>query len=129
MAEGCISDSRWTTPPETPCAPLQDAWLPASLRQAFARQLARAVHAPAGTRDVDLLVRTGGEQRLSDFMLWECAYAELVFTDVSWPDFGPADLVAAVETFHTRERRFGGLAYGPAHREPRTSRQPRKTVP
>lgn len=59
--------------------------------------------------DVDLLVRTGGEQRLSDFLLWECAYAELYFTDQMWPDFGHADLAAAVRWFHARERRFGGL--------------------
>ena len=59
--------------------------------------------------DVDLLIRTGGEQRLSDFLLWECAYAELYFTDTMWPDFGAADLAAAVAEFHSRERRFGGL--------------------
>jgi undecaprenyl diphosphate synthase len=59
--------------------------------------------------DVDLLIRTGGEQRLSDFLLWEAAYAELVFTDTMWPDFGAADLAAAIAAFHGRERRFGGL--------------------
>jgi undecaprenyl diphosphate synthase len=59
--------------------------------------------------DVDLLIRTGGEQRLSDFMLWECAYAELLFTPVMWPDFGAANLAAAVAEFHSRERRFGAL--------------------
>ncbi len=58
-------------------------------------------------RDVDLLIRTGGEKRLSDFLLWESAYAELVFTDVMWPDFGGADLDAAVAEFRRRERRFG----------------------
>ena len=57
--------------------------------------------------DVDLLVRTGGEQRLSDFMLWECAYAEMYFTPVLWPDFGAEGLAAAVEEFHSRDRRFG----------------------
>ena len=59
--------------------------------------------------DVDLLIRTGGEQRLSDFLLWECAYAELWFTERMWPDFGAAQLAAAVHEFHSRDRRFGGL--------------------
>lgn len=60
--------------------------------------------------DVDLLIRTGGEQRLSDFLLWECAYAELYFTPIMWPDFGATDLAAALAWFHTRDRRFGGLS-------------------
>jgi undecaprenyl diphosphate synthase len=59
--------------------------------------------------DVDLLIRTGGEQRLSDFLLWECAYAELYFTDTMWPDFGAAELTAAVREFRARQRRFGGV--------------------
>lgn len=62
-----------------------------------------------GGTDVDLLIRTGGEQRLSDFLLWECAYAELVFTPVMWPDFQAADLASAVAEFRSRERRFGSL--------------------
>jgi undecaprenyl diphosphate synthase len=57
--------------------------------------------------DVDLLVRTGGEKRLSDFLLWECAYAEFHFTPVSWPDFSEADLELAVNDFRSRDRRFG----------------------
>jgi undecaprenyl diphosphate synthase len=57
--------------------------------------------------DVDLLVRTSGEQRLSNFLLWEAAYAELVFTEVLWPDFDRTDLFAAVEEFQRRQRRFG----------------------
>jgi undecaprenyl diphosphate synthase len=57
--------------------------------------------------ELDLLIRTGGEQRLSDFMLWECAYAELLFTERMWPDFDAEDLEAAVREFHSRERRFG----------------------
>ena len=64
---------------------------------------------PSATPDVDLLIRTGGEQRLSDFLLWECAYAELWFTDVMWPDFGGAGLSRAIDEFRTRDRRFGGL--------------------
>lgn len=59
--------------------------------------------------DVDLLIRTSGEQRLSDFLLWECAYAELVFTPRLWPDFTAIDLSQAVAEFHSRDRRFGGL--------------------
>jgi undecaprenyl diphosphate synthase len=59
--------------------------------------------------DVDLLIRTSGEQRLSDFLLWECAYAELWFTPVAWPDFTPAHLETALADFRTRERRFGAL--------------------
>ena len=62
---------------------------------------------------VDLLIRTGGEQRLSDFLLWECAYAELLFVRKLWPDFGPADLRQAVAEFHRRDRRFGGLSAPP----------------
>jgi undecaprenyl diphosphate synthase len=68
-----------------------------------------AIKAGAILPDVDLLIRTGGEQRLSDFLLWECAYAELYFTDTMWPDFGAADLTTAVADFHARERRFGAL--------------------
>ena len=60
--------------------------------------------------ELDLLIRTGGEQRLSDFMLWECAYAELVFTERLWPDFDAEDLEAAVREFHSRDRRFGRIA-------------------
>ncbi len=78
-------------------------------REAFERSLCEAIHAPSGTRDVDLLIRTGGEQRLSDFLLWESAYAELYFTDVPWPDFGEADLAAAVAAFAARDRRYGGI--------------------
>jgi len=58
---------------------------------------------------VDLLIRTGGERRLSDFLLWESAYAELVFSRVLWPDFGAAELAAAVHDFRIRDRRFGGV--------------------
>ena len=60
--------------------------------------------------EVDLLIRTGGEMRLSDFLLWECAYAELLFTERMWPDFAAGDLDAALGEFKRRERRFGGVA-------------------
>jgi undecaprenyl diphosphate synthase len=59
--------------------------------------------------DVDLLIRSGGEHRLSDFLLWESAYAELYFTARMWPEFDRPDLEAAIHEFHRRERRFGGL--------------------
>jgi undecaprenyl diphosphate synthase len=75
----------------------------------FARLLAAGGRGRAGDGDVDLLVRTGGEQRLSDFMLWECAYAELLFTSTLWPDFTARDLEEAVREYQARERRYGGL--------------------
>ncbi len=61
-----------------------------------------------GMPDPDLLIRTSGERRLSNFLLWQCAYAELVFTPTLWPDFGKADLEAAIDDYHRRERRYGG---------------------
>ena len=61
-----------------------------------------------GMPDPDLLIRTSGERRLSNFLLWQCAYAELVFTPTLWPDFGKADLEAAIEDYQRRERRYGG---------------------
>src|SRR5688500_18798871 len=76
-------------------------------RERFARLLADVGHDPAPVRDVDLLIRTGGEQRLSDFLLWECAYAELVFSPTMWPDFTETDLLNSIEEFQARERRFG----------------------
>jgi len=78
-------------------------------REAFERSMCEAIHAPSGTRDVDLLIRTGGERRLSDFLLWESAYAELYFTDVLWPDFSEVDLASAVQAFAGRDRRYGGI--------------------
>ncbi len=75
-------------------------------RETFARLLADP-HDGLPVPDVDLLIRTGGEKRLSDFLLWECAYAELVFTDRMWPDFSAVDLAEAVREFSRRERRFG----------------------
>ena len=64
--------------------------------------------------DPDILIRTSGEYRLSNFLIWQAAYAELVFMDVLWPDFGKDQLLEAIDIYHTRERRFGGLASGAA---------------
>ena len=89
-------------PPGQPCS-----------RDDFARLIAYSdAHANKSAptdSEVDLLVRTGGEKRLSDFMLWESAYAELLFSDQMWPDFTPNDLRAAVDEFQHRDRRFGAL--------------------
>jgi undecaprenyl diphosphate synthase len=78
-------------------------------RESFSALMNEVIHA-GPVREVDLLIRTGGEQRLSDFLLWECAYAELYFTDRMWPEFTPADLAEAVNEFHARDRRFGGVS-------------------
>lgn len=75
----------------------------------FGELLAAACGRASGA-DVDLLIRTGGEQRVSDFLLWEAAYAELFFTPRMWPEFGVADLQMAISDFHGRDRRFGGLS-------------------
>lgn len=85
-------------------------WMLSSLEvteREFARRIGQVTHAGGAVPDVDLLIRTGGERRLSDFMLWECAWAELLFTPRMWPDFDAADLAAAVEDYLGRERRFG----------------------
>ncbi|MCF8053944.1 MAG: isoprenyl transferase [Deltaproteobacteria bacterium] len=63
----------------------------------------------AGIPDPDLLIRTGREKRLSNFLLWQCAYAEFYFTDTLWPDFGEADILAAIAEYSSRKRRFGGI--------------------
>jgi undecaprenyl diphosphate synthase len=78
-------------------------------RDGFAELIARAMHARSAAPDVDLLIRTGGERRLSDFLLWECAYAELVFTDRAWPEFCSADLEDAITEYQRRDRRFGAV--------------------
>ncbi|HEU4752387.1 MAG TPA: di-trans,poly-cis-decaprenylcistransferase [Armatimonadota bacterium] len=78
-------------------------------REGFAALMRRVIHSlPAS--EVDLLVRTGGEQRLSDFLLWESAYAELLFEPTMWPDYTPERLRAAVAEFEGRDRRYGGLS-------------------
>jgi len=78
-------------------------------RARFAELLAAVDHACAPVRDVDLLIRTGGEQRLSDFLLWECAYAEFAFTRRMWPDFTVDEFRDILADFERRERRFGGV--------------------
>ena len=65
----------------------------------------------AGLPELDLLIRTGGERRLSNFLLWQVAYAELYFTDVLWPDFNVAEFEGALKWFQERERRFGGIQW------------------
>ncbi len=77
------------------------------LRRIDARSLEARLDDPA-MPDVDLLVRTSGEQRISNFLLWQAAYAELVFTDVLWPDFDEAELERCVGLYSARDRRFGG---------------------
>jgi undecaprenyl diphosphate synthase len=78
-------------------------------RDTFSLLMQAAMHSAVPAPDVDLLIRTGGESRLSDFMLWECAYAELLFTPKMWPEFAAEDLRAALGEFHSRQRRFGAL--------------------
>ena len=92
----------------------RDAILNAAAKAAGIGDLTRElfselVSGEPGLRDVDLVIRTSGEKRLSDFLLWESAYAELHFTERMWPDFAAEDLKEALASFHRRERRFGGL--------------------
>jgi undecaprenyl diphosphate synthase len=92
----------------------RDAILNAAARVAGSSKLTRETFSELVTgepnlRDVDLIIRTSGEKRLSDFLLWEGAYAELHFTDRMWPEFEVDDLAEALASFHGRERRFGGL--------------------
>ena len=81
-----------------------------------------AINSHVRESSVDLLIRTGGERRLSDFLLWECAYAELVFVDAYWPDFDEPAFHAALAEFERRERRFGGLAADTRRRATRRGR-------
>jgi undecaprenyl diphosphate synthase len=78
--------------------------------EGFRRLLHEVDHCAHGAGEVDLLIRTGGEQRLSDFLLWECAYAELHFADCLWPDFDEGRLEQALRDFAGRQRRFGALS-------------------
>ncbi len=82
---------------------------PSATREEFSRAVTDGGRGGPTVPPVDLLVRTGGEQRLSDFLLWETAYAELYFTRTMWPDFDEQELRAALHEFRGRERRFGGL--------------------
>jgi len=92
-------------------------------RDRFGELVAEVDHGRPDVPPVDLLIRTGGEKRLSDFLLWESAYAELFFTDVMWPDFSKALLESTVADFLARERRFGAVAGAPpARRHLRLSR-------
>ena len=63
----------------------------------------------AGIPDPELIIRTGGEQRISNFLLWQCAYSEFYYTDTFWPDFGPEELDRAIAAYNARDRRFGGI--------------------
>jgi undecaprenyl diphosphate synthase len=91
---------------------------------AFSRLIAQA-NGDVGVCEVDLLIRSGGEKRLSDFLLWESAYAELWFSDKMWPEFAPDDLREAVESFGRRERRFGGVGKG-THADPVVASKPHR---
>ena len=78
--------------------------------QGLSGLIGEAMNGKGRALDVDLLIRTGGERRLSDFLLWESAYAELYFTAAMWPEFGVGDLATAITDYHARERRFGRVA-------------------
>lgn len=82
--------------------------LEAGVRHVSEADLASALDT-RGVSDPDLIIRTGGDLRISNFLLWQSAYAELYFTNVLWPDFGEAELDAAIEDFYKRKRRFGGV--------------------
>jgi undecaprenyl diphosphate synthase len=93
-------------------------------RCAFERSLHEAVHSPLEVPELDLVIRTGGEKRLSDFLLWESAYAELYFTDRLWPDFSVEDLELAVADYARRQRRFGTVVATGARQPEPGARQP-----
>ncbi len=102
-ARAAILAAAGTLGPDEPCD-----------ESGFLRRVNRACHSDPETPPVDLVIRTSGEQRLSDFLLFEAAYAELLFTETLWPDFDGGDLRRAVEAFRRRKRRYGGLAPDPA---------------
>jgi undecaprenyl diphosphate synthase len=102
------------------CAIVRAANSSVAADQADVHAFRRRLGAACGTDnapDVDLLIRTGGERRLSDFLLFESAYAELCFLPRMWPDFRASDLASAVADFHTRQRRFGALSADPPRRQ------------
>jgi undecaprenyl diphosphate synthase len=89
-------------------------WMLSSLevsQREFERRLGEVTNSGGPVPAVDLLIRTGGERRLSDFLLWECAYAELFFSPRMWPDFQPNDLAEALDDFMARDRRFGRVPH------------------
>jgi undecaprenyl diphosphate synthase len=107
----------------------RDAILNAALKAAGIRDLTREVFGQlitgeAACRDVDLIIRTSGEKRLSDFLLWESAYAEFYFTETMWPDFAGEHLAQALDAFHRRERRFGGLQAQKAEQDAESIAEP-----
>lgn len=120
-ARGAILAAAGTLRPDEPCD-----------ETGFLRRVNRACNSDPETPPVDLVIRTSGEQRLSDFLLFESAYAELLFVETLWPDFDGEHLRGAVEAFRRRERRYGGLAateagaspgVSPLHRQPRDNEQ------
>jgi undecaprenyl diphosphate synthase len=92
--------------------------------RSFRQRLSMAVHADSTIEDVDLLIRTGREKRLSDFLLFEAAYAELHFSDRLWPDYDASDLASALSDYRTRERRFGAIADAPPGHQRRNQPEP-----
>jgi undecaprenyl diphosphate synthase len=83
---------------------------PEDMTEAKLSEFMAMSHAP----DPDLFIRTGGEVRISNFLLWQAAYTEFVFSDCLWPEFGERELDAAIAAFHERDRRFGGVKEAPA---------------